>query len=304
MMAAIFLDCTDDMAPLWAKILRPGDPEVAVNFSPGQPADIPALLGGHDICIDDHSYFDADLLARCTGLRRIVFLGTGASSFIDLAAAERHGIAVDTIKGYGDTTVAEHTIALAMAAARDVARMDREVRAGGWRQIEGIQMLAKTLGIIGLGGIGKEVARIAQGLGMKVLAWNRSAIAAPPAPMVSLDEVLARSDFLCVTLALTEATRRFIDAEKLRRTKPGVVFINTARADIVDNAALVELLRSGHVRHAAIDVFSKEPPYADDPLLALPNVTLTAHAGFMTPEATMTMLRRAMDLVIAAGSGG
>ena len=299
-MAAIFLDCTDEMAPLWTRVQQPGDPAVAINMAPGQPPDVPALLAGYTACIDDHTYFNADLLARCTDLRRIVFLGTGASSFIDLAAAERHGIAVHTIKGYGDTTVAEHTITLAMAAARDVARMDRDVRAGGWRQIEGIQMLGKTFGIVGLGGIGREVARMAHGLGMKVLAWNRSPVAAPAgAALAGLDDVLAQSDILCVTLALNEATRGFIGADRLARTKPGAIFVNTARADIVDNAALVELLRSGHIRHAALDVFSREPPLATDPLLSLPNVTLTAHAGFMTPEATMTMLRRAIDLVIA-----
>ena len=299
-MAAIFLDCTDDMAPLWEGVRQPGDPAVAVNMSPGQPADIPALLAGYDVCIDDHSYFDAATLSRCAGLKRIVFLGTGASSFIDIAAAERCGIAVETIKGYGDTTVAEHTVALAMAAARDVARMDREVRAGQWRQAAGVQLLGKTLGIIGLGGIGREVARMAGGLGMAVLAWNRTPIAGALAPGAALDDVLARSDILCLTLALNEATRGFLNADRLARTKPGVIFVNTARADLVDNAALVRLLASGHIRHAAIDVFSPEPPAPDDPLLSLPNVTLTAHAGFMTPEATMTMLRRALDLVIAA----
>jgi D-3-phosphoglycerate dehydrogenase len=298
-MAAIFLDCTDDMAPLWTRVARPGDPAITVNMAPGQPADVPALLAGYATAIDDHTYFDAGLLARCTDLRQIVFLGTGASSFIDLGAAERQGITVHTIKGYGDTTVAEHTITLAMAAARDVVRMDREVRAGGWRQVEGIQMLGKTLGIIGLGGIGREVARMAQGLGMKVLAWNRSPVAGGTVPMASLADVLGQSDILCLTLALNEATRGFIDAEKLGMTKPGVIFVNTARADIVDNAALVAALRSGHIRHAALDVFTREPPDPSEPLLALSNVTLTAHAGFMTPEATMTMLRRAIDLVIA-----
>ncbi len=297
-MPTIFLDCTDDMAPLWAGVQRPGDPAVAVNMSPGQPADVPALLAGYDTCIDDHTYFDAGTLGRCAGLRRIVFLGTGASSFIDLAAAEHRGIAVDTIKGYGDTTVAEHTITLALAAARSVARMDREVRAGQWRQIEGVQVLGKTLGIIGLGGIGREVARMAGGVGMQVLAWNRTPV---PGAGATLDDVLARSDILCLTLALNEATRGFLDAGRLARTKPGVIFVNTARADIVDNAALAALLASGHIRHAGIDVFSPEPPAPDDPLLSLPNVTLTAHAGFMTPEATKTMLRKALDIVIAAG---
>jgi D-3-phosphoglycerate dehydrogenase len=298
-MTAIFLDCTDDMIGAWRRVQRPGDPAITLNMSPGQPGDIPALLAGHATCIDDHSYFDAELLARCPHLRHIVFLGTGASSFIDIAAAERGGVHVHTIKGYGDITVAEHTITLAMAAARDVARMDREVRAGGWRQIEGVQMFGKTLGIVGLGGIGREVARMAQGLGMKALAWNRSPVPDAAVPMAPLDEVLAQADILCITLALNDATRGFIDADRLGRTKPGVIVVNTARADIVDNAALVVLLRSGHVRHAAIDVFAPEPPHPDDPLLSAPNVTLTAHAGFMTPEATETMLRRAIDLVIA-----
>ena len=303
-MAAIFLDCTNDLAPLWEAVQRPGDPAVAVNMAPGQPGDIPALLARHDVCINDHSYFDAATLSRCAGLKRIVFLGTGASSFIDLAAAERCGIAVDTIKGYGDTAVAEHTVALAMAAARSVSRMDREVRAGQWRPIPGVQLMGKTLGIIGLGGIGREVARMAGALGMTVLAWNRSPVsdALVPGASAALDDVLARSDILCLTLALNEDTRGFLHADRLARTKPGVIFVNTARADLVDNAALVRLLASGHVRHAALDVFSPEPPSPDDPLLSLPNVTLTAHAGFMTPEATMTMLRRALDLVIAAGA--
>ena len=297
-MATLFLDCTDDMAPLWAAVQRPMDPTIALNMAPGQPADIPSLLAGYATCIDDHSYFTADILARCPALRRIVFLGTGASSFIDLEAAERHGTAVDTIKGYGDTTVAEHTIALALAAARSVATMDREVRAGGWRQIAGVQLFGKTLGIVGMGGIGREVARMAAGLGLRVLAWNRSPL---PAATASLNDVLQQSDVLCLCLALNAQTRGFLDAAKLAATKPGVIVVNTARADLVDNAALAERLRTGHIRHAALDVFSPEPPLPGDPLLSLPNVTLTAHAGFMTPEATMTMLRRAIDLVIAAG---
>lgn len=295
-MPTFFLDCTDGMLPLWERVRRSGDPEVTVNICPDQPADLPGLLAGYDTVINDHTYFDAATLARCAGLRRIVFLGTGASSFIDIEAAGRCGIAVETIKGYGDTTVAEHTITLALAAARDVARMDRAVRAGQWRQAEGMQILGKTLGIIGLGGIGREVARMAAGLGMQVLAWNRTPL---PGAVASLEDVLARADILCLTLALNEGTRGFLDAGRLASTKPGVIFVNTARADIVDNAALARLLASGHVRHAAIDVFSPEPPAPDDALLHLPNVTLTAHAGFMTPEATLTMLRRALDIVAA-----
>jgi D-3-phosphoglycerate dehydrogenase len=299
-MSALFLDCTDDLKPLWQRVHGPTDPPIAVNMASGQPEDVAALLRGYSICIDDHTYFNDELLGRCSDLRRIVFLGTGASSFIDLAAAERRGIAVDTIKGYGDTTVAEHTIALAMAASRSVARMDREIRAGEWRQVEGVQLLGKTMGIIGFGGIGREVARIARGIGMAVLAWNRSAVADPPVPMVALDEVLGKADILSVHLSLNEKTRGFLDQEKLGRTKPGVILVNTARADVVDAAALVALLQSGHIRHAAIDVFAQEPPSRNDKLLSLENVTLSSHSGFMTPEASMTMLRRAVELVAAA----
>ena len=295
-MATIFHDCTDDLKPLWDRVHREDDIPITVAFDPGTGANVAERLRGYDICINDHTYFDADLLARCTDLKRIVFLGTGASSFIDLAATERCGIVVDTIKGYGDTTVAEHSITLMMAAARSVARMHQDVRAGQWRQVEGIQLLGKTIGIVGFGGIGREVARIARGIGMEVIAWNRSPVLNAPVPMVSLDELLERCDFLSLHLALNDETRGFIDHAKLSRTKQGVVVINTARADVVDGPALGALLRSGHIRHAAVDVFSSEPPAADDPLLTLDNVTLTAHAGFMTPEATMTMLRRAIEL--------
>ncbi len=295
-MSASFIDCPEDMTAAWEAIRRQGDPAVAMHMASGQPDDVPARVDGHRAAIVDHTYFNADLLGLCSGLRHLIFLGTGASSFIDIDAAARLGIAVHTIKGYGDTTVAEHTITLALAAAREVARMDREVRAGQWRQIAGMQLRGKNFGIIGLGGIGKEVARMAEGLGMRVLAWNRSPSGLPT---VTLEEVLAGSDILCVCLALNDATRGFVDAAKLGRTKPGVIFVNTARADVVDNAALADLLRNGHIRHAAIDVFAREPPDPADAFLTLPNVTLTAHAGFMTPEATMTMLRRAMDLVIA-----
>jgi D-3-phosphoglycerate dehydrogenase len=186
-MPTLFVDCLTDMTGLWQRVLRPEDPPIRVNIADGQPHDLPALLDGYDICINDHTFFNADMLGRCAALRHIVFLGTGASSFIDLAAAASGGIKVHTIKGYGDTSVAEHTIALALAAARNVARMDREVRAGRWRQIEGLQLHGKTLGIVGLGGIGREVARMALGLGMKVLACNRSPIAAPAAPLVALE---------------------------------------------------------------------------------------------------------------------
>jgi D-3-phosphoglycerate dehydrogenase / 2-oxoglutarate reductase len=300
-MPAIFLDCTDDLIRLWKQVSKPGDPAIAVNLKPVKPDDVPGLVQGYDTLIDDHTYFDAALLERCKGgLRRIVFLGTGASSYIDLAAAERCGIRVDTIKGYGDTAVAEHTLALLFAAARNLARMDRGIRDGRWATLEGMQLRGKRLGIIGLGGIGREMARLGAGIGMEVVAWNRSPVADPPVRMAPLGEVLATSDVVSMHLALNDASRGFIGAAHLRQTKPGVILVNTARADVVDQAAMIAALRSGHIRHAALDVFTTEPLPKDHELCSLDNVTLCAHAGFLTPEATMTMLRRSIDMVIAS----
>jgi D-3-phosphoglycerate dehydrogenase len=209
-----------------------------------------------------------------------------------MAAARKLGIKVSTIGGYGDTTVAEHAMGLVFAAARHIATMHGIVRSGGWRPMQGMELRGKTLGIIGLGGIGREMARIAQGIGLKVIAFNRT----PRPGTVPLDEVLSNSDILSLHLVLNDQTRGFLDRERLGKTKKGVIVVNTARAGVVDEPALIELLKSGRVGHYATDVFGKEPPASDEPLLKLDNVTLTSHAGYNTPEAAMTMYRRAIDL--------
>ncbi len=152
----------------------PGDPPIDVNRKPYALAELPAVLKGYDICVDDHSYLPTDLVGRCAALKHVVFLGTGAASYMNIAELAERGIKVHTIKNYGDTAVAEHTIALMLAACRDIAAMDREVRSGTWVPHGGVQLLGKTLGVIGLGGIGAEVLRIGQGLGMAAIAWNRS----------------------------------------------------------------------------------------------------------------------------------
>jgi D-3-phosphoglycerate dehydrogenase len=296
-MRSIFLDCNNQLAPLFARVQRPDDPPIAVNSEPFQAADLPGLLAGYDVCLDDHSYLPTELMARCRDLKHIVFLGTGASSYMDVAALNALGIEVHTIKGYGDTAVAEHTMALIFACCRDIARMDRAVRRGHWEPLEGVQLTGKMLGIIGLGGIGHEVARIARGIGMEVIGWNRTPRADAGIPMVELDALLARADVISLHLALTEATRGFLDAERIARSKPGVILVNTARGALVDEAALINGLARGHIRHAGLDVFHAEPLRPDHPLAQLENVTLAAHAGFRTLEASMTLLRRAIDIV-------
>jgi D-3-phosphoglycerate dehydrogenase len=296
-MRSIFVDCNRQLAPVFIRVRRPDDPAITVNSEPFQSGDLPALLDGYEICLDDHSYLPTEMMARCRGLRHIVFLGTGASSYMDVPALAELGISVHTIKGYGDTAVAEHTMALVFACCRDLARMDRAVRAGVWDPLESMQLAGKTLGLIGLGGIGREVARIAQGVGMQVVAWNRTPRADAGVPLVDLDALLARSDVVSLHLALTEETRGLIDARAIARMKPGVILVNTARAALVDEGAMIEALERRHIRHAGLDVFHAEPLRPAHPLARLENVTLTAHAAFRTLEASETLMRRAIDIV-------
>jgi D-3-phosphoglycerate dehydrogenase / 2-oxoglutarate reductase len=300
-MKALFLDCNDQLAPVWQRVLRPDDPAIDVNRKAYAQAELPRVLKGYDICIDDHSYLPTDRVDRCDALKHVVFLGTGPASYMSLADMAERRIKVHTIRNYGDTAVAEHAIALMFASCREIARMDREVRGGTWVPHESVQLLGKTLGVIGLGGIGSEVLRMGRGLGMQAIGWNRSS--RPGAPLVPLDELLARSDVISMNLTLNDETRGFLGAAEFARMKPGVIFVNTARAALVEEAAFVEALRSGRIRHAGLDVFHHEPLASDHPLASMTNVTLTAHAAFRTLEASMTLLRRAIDIVrdIAAG---
>jgi D-3-phosphoglycerate dehydrogenase len=296
-MKSIFIDCNNQLAPVFTRVQRADDPPIAINTAPFQSADLPRLLDGYAICLDDHSYMPTDMTAQCRGLKHIVFLGTGASSYMDVPALSDLGIKVHTIKGYGDIAVAEHTMALIFACSRDLARMDRAVRGGVWDPLESMQLNGKMLGLIGLGGIGREVARIARGLGMEVIGWNRSPRPEAGVPLVELDELLARADVISLHLALNDETRGLINAERLARTKRGVILVNTARAALVEEAALLEALASGHIRHAGLDVFHAEPLKPDHPLARMDNITLTSHAAFRTLEASETLMRRAIDIV-------
>ena len=296
-MKSIFIDCNDQLGAVWDKVIRPDDPAITVNRTVRVGPELPEVIAGYDIAIDDHSYMPTELVAQCPQLKHIVFLGTGAASYMSVAELNGRGIKVHIIKGYGDTAVAEHTIALMFAAARDIARMDRDMRGGQWSPREGVQLHGKTLGIIGLGGIGAEVARMAKGLGMEVIAYNRTPRSDAPCPLVDIDTLLARADVVSLNLVLSDETRGFLDAKRIARMKPGALFVNTARGALADEQALIDALKSGHIRHAGLDVFHNEPLKADHPLAQLPNVTLSAHAAFRTLEASMTLLRRAIEIV-------
>ena len=175
-MKATFIDCPPFLHELYRGDLAEIVPDLSINIGSPSPDEVIRLLEGSAFAMNDHTTMDAALLEACPSLKCIVFLGTGAASFIDLAAAERLGIRVRTYGGYGDQSVAEHAIALMFAAGRGIARMDREVRAGRFEPVNGLEFAGKSLGVVGTGGIGKAMVRLGAGLGMRVLAWNRSGV--------------------------------------------------------------------------------------------------------------------------------
>jgi D-3-phosphoglycerate dehydrogenase len=296
-MKGLFLDAVDDLAAVFRHVVRPTDPQMDVlERGTVAPEELSGLLAGYDFVFDDHTQFPTDAMRACKDLKHVIFLGTGARSYMNPEELAELGITVHIIKGYGDTAVAEHTIALMWAAARGLARMDGGMRAGQWIRTEGMELTGKTLGLLGFGGIAAEVARIAAGSGMRVIAWNRSSKSAPGVTFVDLDTLLAESQVLSVHLLLNDETRGFLSAERLARLRPGAVLVNTARGALVDEAAMIAALRSGHLRHAALDVFPVEPLPAGHELTTLENVTLSAHSAFRTPEASEKLLRMALDI--------
>jgi D-3-phosphoglycerate dehydrogenase len=304
-MKGVFIDASDALGDVFRKVRRPTDPPVTLYEEDHVPAEaLPRLLEGQDFVIDDHTQLPTAAMRACKGVRHVIFLGTGARSYMNPEELAELGIEVHIIKGYGDTAVAEHTIALMWAAARGLARMDRLIRQGGWPRTEGMELTGKTIGLIGFGGIGAEVARIAGGAGMRVLAWNRTRKPTPGAHFVPLDTLLAESDVVSLHLLLTDETRGFLSAERLGKLRPGAILVNTARGALVDEAAMIAALKKGRLAHAALDVFETEPLPAGHPLTTLENVTLSAHSGFRTPEASEKLIRSGLDIACRLAAGG
>jgi D-3-phosphoglycerate dehydrogenase / 2-oxoglutarate reductase len=292
----VFVDANESLAVIFDRLRKSGDPDVRVHLDPDiTPEQYPGLLDGATIAVVDHTALPTPIAKQCRGLKDVVFLGTGARSYMNPEELAELGISVHLIKGYGDTAVAESAIALMWSSARVIAQMDREMRAGNWLREDGMQLTGKTLGLIGFGGIAAEVARIALGSGMRVIAWNRSPKSHPGVEFVSLEKLLAESHVVSLHLLLNDETRGMITREKIAAMRPGVIFINTARGAIVDEDAMIDALKSGHIRHAGLDVFNVEPLPKDHPLTKLPNVTLSAHSAFRTPEASENLLHAAWE---------
>ncbi|MER3414860.1 MAG: phosphoglycerate dehydrogenase [Gemmataceae bacterium] len=262
-----------------------------------------ALRSADGLIVRSGTRITAEHLEEPGRLRAIVRAGVGVDN-IDVAAATRKGIVVMNTPGGNTLSTAEHTWALLLALVRHVPRAHASLCQGRWEraQFVGTQLAGKTLGIVGLGRVGREVARRALAFDMKVLAYDPFLSAERAAqlgvtPIGQLDELLAQCHILTLHVPLTEETRGFIGARELARLPKGAWLINCARGGLVDEQALVQALRSGHLAGAALDVFAQEPPAADHPLFSLPNVVCTPHLGASTREAQSTVAREAAQLL-------
>lgn len=293
---AAFVDANAALADVTSRLHRDDDPPLAVHRQPDVTAEqLPGLVANAGIAWIDHTPLPVEVAQRCANLKHVVFLGTGARSYMNPEALARIGIAVHVIKGYGDTAVAECAVGLMWAAAKGYARMDRGMREGQWLRTDGMQLTGKTLGLIGFGGIAREVARLALGCGMRVLAWNRTPRACDGVAFVQLNQLLAESHVVSMHLLLDETTRGFLSRDRIAAMRPGALLVNTARGALVDEAAMVDALKRGHLAHAGLDVFVTEPLPADHVLTTLPNVTLSAHSAFRTPEANENLIEAALE---------
>jgi len=261
--------------------------------------DLVAGVNGIVVGLDEVT---ARVIQGATDLKVIAKHGVGVDN-IDLAAATAAGVVVTNTPGANEAAVAELTIALMLALARHLVKHHQVVSQGGWTRQVGTEVAGKTLGLIGCGAIGQEVVKRARGLGMEVIFYRRTPTEVPGATQVSLDELLARSDYVSVHVPYTPETHHILNAEAFAKMKDGVYIINTARGGTVDEAALYKALVAGKVAGAALDARPKEPPPPDDPLHTLDNVILSPHAGATTREAVLRMAKMATENLLAVLRG-
>lgn len=249
----------------------------------------PSPLAGADaLVVRSRTKVTGDLLEHAPNLKVVGRAGIGVDN-IDIVAATRRGILVINSPLGNVRSTAEHTIALMFAMARRIVRSDAAVRAGRWQEgYQGMQLAGKRLGVIGAGRVGAQVIHIGRSLGMEVVAYDPYLLPSSwpelGALPVDLDDLLATSDIVTLHVPLVSETRNLIDGEALARMKEGALLVNAARGGLVDEEALAEALRSGHLGGAAVDVFTEEP-LGESPLLTAPNSILTPHVAASTREA-------------------
>jgi len=293
----------DDEPPVMstsAVFQKLSDYDVRVYSSrPGTPEDLISRIQDAGIVINIRatSRFTDNVLRHLPNLLMISIWGTG-TDHVDLSEAKSQGIRVTNTPGVSAVAVAEHTLSLIMAAAKQTVAVDRQVREGKWPRASTAQLCGKTLGLIGTGAIGREVARLGKGIGMHVIAWSfhpRGDIA----EWVSFEDIFRRSDVVSVHVRQSPDTVGMIRREHFELMKRTAVFINTARGQIVQEEDLIEALRTTCIAAAGLDVFETEPLPANSPFFGLSNAVLSPHSAGVTPEATEAGLALAVENVFA-----
>jgi phosphoglycerate dehydrogenase-like enzyme len=281
----------DPLRKLGTLVLRPGAPK--------DKADLIDRCRDAEAIFLDYSLMDAEVLRALPALRFVCFLGIGYRAHVDVEEATRRGVAVAYTPDYGATSVAEHVLGLIIALTRHIAPSFQSMQAGRWEpgKFKGTELRGKTLGIVGLGPIGSEMARLGAGIGMKLIGWTRRATpdrARHGLVLVELPRLFEQADVVSVHLSHTPETEGLVSRALLERMKPTACFINTARSKVVDNRALVEILKAGKIVGCALDVHEEEPPRDPYPFRDLPNVLMTPHIGYNTDEAAANLLRIAI----------
>jgi len=283
------------------------DPRFELVMRPGLSGDdlAAAIADADAVLVRSATKITRASLARADRLKAIGRAGVGVDT-IDVDAATERGIPVLTAPAGNSISAAELTMALLLAVARKVPAADRSMKAGEWdrKSFGGFELYGKTLGLVGAGRIGGQVAKRARAFGMNVIVYDpwldRERARELDVQLAELDDVIANSDVLSVHVPLTDATRNLIGAAQLARMKKGAVLLNVARGGVVDETALVDALRAGHLAGAGLDVYEQEPLSKESPLRALPNVVMTPHLGASTMEAQQNVAIEIAEAVRAA----
>lgn len=296
--------------PALARIQAAGETTVYTS-PPGSPEDLIERLRGAHTAVNIRGYckFPSHVLdALSATLKHLAIWGTGTDN-VDLDAAGRLGVVVSNTPNTATEPIAEHCLALMLAVARRLLKLDAAVRRGEWPRGMLTQCRGKTLGIIGTGAIGTAFAQLGHGIGMHVIAWTMhpnpaKAERAGFTYVPTLGALLSESDVVSMHLRSSPDTRGMLGRDQFLWMKRGAIFINTARGDLVDDQALVDALQDGTLSGAGLDVFANEPVARDHPLLGLPNVVLTPHTAGTTPEALANGLDLCAENVVRFIAGG
>ncbi|WP_263144070.1 2-hydroxyacid dehydrogenase [Pseudomonas sp. RIT-PI-AD] len=311
MTRAVFLDLSSlDLGDLDLTPLRQAFDELQVHAA-SEPGQVGERLRGAQVAIVNKVRLDAATLAACPELKLVLVSATGTNN-VDLAAAAARGVTVCNCQGYGTASVAQHTLALLLALATRLDDYQQAVRQGRWQRASQFCLLdypiveldGKVLGLLGHGELGSAVARLAEAFGMRVLLGQLPG-RPPREGRLPLDELLPQVDALTLHCPLTEQTRNLIDARRLAQMKPGAFLINAARGGLVDEQALADALRRGHLGGAATDVLSEEPPTRGNPLLAadIPRLLVTPHSAWGSREARQRIVGQLAENATAYFAG-